>query len=333
MSCYTTATKPASVLRDLIRGMRAAYAQGENAMEFARRAAGSNLNEKEATLLAYDLQAGSYIARVRNDPEAAQRWAGQLADVLRSVVSPRGSILEVGCGEATTLAGVLQRIPIVPEAALGFDISWSRCAEARAWLEAQGVAARVFVADLFAIPLADASIDVVYTSHSLEPNGGREEAALRELLRVARNAVVLFEPIYELGAPEAQARMQHHGYVRGLRAALERIGATVTDHRLLPYAPNPLNPSGVIVVQKESANCGPASGFQCPVTHAPLCDDGDVFVSVETGLAYPVMRGIPLLRAEHAVVASRLAMRRGDEPANSRVDASAANRASALCSR
>jgi ubiquinone/menaquinone biosynthesis C-methylase UbiE len=34
--------------------------------------------------------------------------------------------------------------------------------------------ADLVVADLFHIPFADNSVDVVYTSHSLEPNGGRE---------------------------------------------------------------------------------------------------------------------------------------------------------------
>lgn len=45
----------------------------------------------------------------------------------------------------------------------------------------------------------------------------REEEAIRELMRVARRAVVLVEPIYELANSEAQARMHTHGYVRGLK--------------------------------------------------------------------------------------------------------------------
>lgn len=46
-------------------------------------------------------------------------------------------------------------------------------------------------------------------SHALEPNCGKEEEALRKCLRVARKAVVLVEPVYELASAEAQARMRH----------------------------------------------------------------------------------------------------------------------------
>lgn len=67
------------------------------------------------------------------------------------------------------------------------------------------------MADLFDIPLKDASVDVVYTSHSHEPNGGLEEDAIRELMRIARRAVILVEPIYELANSEAQSRMRTHG--------------------------------------------------------------------------------------------------------------------------
>ncbi len=294
-------------LRELIVGMRDAYARRENAMEYARRATGSGVNSSEATLIAYDLQAGAYVARVQRDPAANARWCRQLAEVLAPHLNPERSLLEVGCGEATTLAGVVQHLPEQPGDVLGFDLSWSRCAAGLNWLAGQRARARLFVADLFAVPLADESIDVVYTSHSIEPNGGREEAALRELLRITRRTLVLCEPIYELADATSQARMRQHGYICGLGDTLARLGANVTACRLLPYSPNPLNPSGVIVIEKKAASIVARPEFRCPLTHTPLTDAGDVFCSESTGLAYPVLRGIPLLRACHGVVASKLA--------------------------
>jgi len=285
--------------------MRAAYARGENAMEYARRKGGHSVNATVATLIAYDLQARSYIAGVKANPDGNALWSDQLADVLDAMVTAQSSILEVGCGEATTLAGVLYRLSHTPQYALGFDISWSRCAQGLSWLTEKEVHARMFVADLFAIPLEDESIDIVYTSHSLEPNGGREEAALRELFRVSRQAVVLVEPIYELASAEAQARMRHHGYVHGLKDTADRIGAKVTDFRLLEYTSNFLNPSGLILIEKVAHKQGRGSpSWRCPLTYTPLRDVEDLFVSDESGLVYPVLRDIPLLRAEHAVVAS-----------------------------
>lgn len=206
-----------------------------------------------ATLIAYDLQVGSYVAGARENPEGNSRWCAQLAEILDPLLNKQSSLLEVGCGEATTLAGVLQHLTNMPRHPLGLDISWSRCTEGQGWLSEQKVSAQLFVADLFNIPLEDASVDVVYTSHSIEPNGGREEDAIRELMRVARRAVVLVEPIYELANPDAQARMRHHGYVRGLKETAERLGAKV-NACLLDYRSDPLNPSGLILIEKSQIN-------------------------------------------------------------------------------
>lgn len=290
----------------LMLGMRAAYARGENVMEYARHTASVLGNSPISTLIAYDLQAGTYIAGARANPEGRVRWCSQLAEILNPYVTVQSSILEVGCGEATTLAGVLRHLNNTPHYASGFDISWSRCAHGLTWLAENEARANLFVADLFDIPLEDASIDVVYTSHSLEPNGGREEAAIKELMRIARRAVVLIEPAYELTSPEAQARMKEHGYVRGLKQTAEKLGALVRDYRLLDYCGNLLNPSGLVLIEKPTPELyeNAEVKWRCPLTHSPLISSEMGYYSPNTGIVYPVLAGIPLLRASHAVVAS-----------------------------
>lgn len=303
-------------MAEVILGMREAYFQGRNAMEWCREYFHNSKmiaqgNDLFATLVAYDLQAGSYVSAARSDRERNRRWCSQLAGLLAGVLAEGDSILEVGVGEATTLAGVLGELGSKKGRAFGFDVSWSRVGEGRKWLRESGQEADLFVADLLNIPMGDGSVDVVYSSHSLEPNRGREEAAVRECLRVARKAVVLVEPIYELASAEAQARMRHHGYVEGLRATAEHLEAEVLDYRLLDDSPNPLNPSGVLCLKKPGIS-GSASGtdqaaeWRCPMTGAELNRADDVFYAAEVGMAYPVLKGIPMLRAEHAIVASKL---------------------------
>ncbi len=294
-------------LRRLIAELRTAYAAGGNVMARARAIAGTTTNAVPSTLIAYDLQTGSYNALARANPAMNARWCSQLAGILAPWLQGGRSLLEAGSGEATTLAGVLAHLPAAPAHTLGFDLSWSRCAEGRAWLAERGVQADLFVADLFHLPFADESIDVVYTSHTLEPNGGREEEALLELLRVTRRVLVLVEPAYEHADEPARARMREHGYVRGLRAALDRLGARVIRDELLEFSINPKNPSGVIVVEKQGVTEGQggAPTFRCPLTNTALTPSDDAYFSETTGLAYPVLQGLPLLRPEHAVVASR----------------------------
>ncbi|MFB1489905.1 MULTISPECIES: methyltransferase domain-containing protein [unclassified Thiocapsa] len=302
-------------LRNLITGMRDAFQRGDNAMAFARAQfsdeASSALyagNLLAATLIAYDLQAGSYTAAARAHPKAKAQWCEQIGALIALVLPDGGSVLEVGVGEATTLAGVITGLGSRLSAAYGFDVSWSRIAEGRRWLAEARQDADLFVADLFHIPLADDSIDVVYSSHSLEPNRGRECEAIAECLRVARTAVVLVEPLYELASPEAQARMDSHGYVRGLREAAITLGATVIAERLLKQCANPLNPSGVLLLHKGDAveRADTVDLWKCPVTGAPLIRDADLFFAPDVGIAYPVLRGIPMLRPEHAIVASSI---------------------------
>lgn len=303
-------------IAEVIFGMREAYSKGENAMEWCRdylRCASetANGNDLLATLVAYDLQAGSYVSAARADRDKNQCWCRQLADLLSGVLAEGDSMLEVGVGEATTLAGVLAECAIKPRQAFGFDVSWSRVSVANQWLRENGQRAELFVADLLNIPMEDESVDVVYSSHSLEPNRGKEEEAIRECLRVARKAVVLVEPIYELASREAQARIRSHGYVEGLRETAERLGAKVSDYRLLDYTPNPLNPSGVIHLTKSGVSDGSielsgVSVWRCPVTNVALEAGKEFFHARQVGLAYPVLRGVPMLRAEHVIVASEL---------------------------
>ena len=303
-------------MASLIIGMRREFQGGGNAMAFARQhlaQLSGNANSALATLIAYDLQAGRYTEFYQNQPDTWDRWCRQAAEQINRVLPGEGTILEVGVGEATTLDGVIQHLGGAVAFALGFDISWSRINMGRAWLARSGRSARLFVADIGSIPLMDNSVDVVYTSHSLEPNGGRESLYLRECLRVARVAVVLIEPIYELASPEAQARMRHHGYVTGLRHAAETLGARVLEHRLLDFSLNPLNPSGVIILTKAPAagqipvdKRGQGVAWRCPLTGVSLAPHEDVFFAAEAGLVYPTIRGVPMLRAEHAVVASGL---------------------------
>jgi ubiquinone/menaquinone biosynthesis C-methylase UbiE len=302
--------KNKNIQGELIIGVREALKRGENMMLWAKSYENKTENSVFNALVAYDLQSGSYVEYVQENLDFNRQWGLQLSEFIKPFLSPGGSILEVGVGEATTLSSVIHALEIPNLNSFGFDISWSRISVADRWLNKNSKNANLFVADLFNIPLSDNSIDVVYTSHSLEPNGGKEAEALRELIRVAKKAVVLIEPIYELGNEESKKRMDQHGYVKNLKAISERFDVKVLDYRLLNIVDNPLNPSGVIVLKKEEENSASDITlkneiFQCPITGSKLINVDGVFFSDEVGLAYPNLKGFPLLRREHAIIASK----------------------------
>jgi uncharacterized protein YbaR (Trm112 family) len=162
----------------------------------------------------------------------------------------------------------------------------------------------LFTSDLFEVPLADSSIDVVYTSHSIEPNGGKEKEALTELYRIAKKYVVLLEPSFELGSEEARQRMLAHGYVTTLHSTAQSLGYKIIEHRLFEISSNPLNPTGIIVIEKNQKSDNEAK-LVCPVSKSPLRNvDNHVLYSDESLLAYPIIRGIPCLLQQNAVLAT-----------------------------
>jgi len=129
----------------------------------------------------------------------------------------------------------------------------------------------LFMGDLFNIPLADNSIDIVYTSHSLEPNSGREKEALLELMRVTKKYLILLEPAYEFASIKAQKRMEKHGYIKNLHSTAMFLGLNVIEHRLFDVHSNSLNPTGLMIIEKDSKNNKVVHNpLICPITKIPL---------------------------------------------------------------
>lgn len=152
---------------------------------------------------------------------------------------------------------------------------------------------------------ADNSIDVVYTSHSIEPNGGYEEPILRELFRITRKFLILLEPGYEIAGDEARRRMEAHGYCRNLKGTAESLGYRVLEHKLFPLTANPLNPTALTIIQKDATGEPPSHILACPRFKTPLEELGGMLFSPEALLVYPVVGGIPCLRIENGIVASK----------------------------
>lgn len=273
-------------------------------MEYLRKTNDAKKNSIEAIKISYDLQAGTYIQSYKNNLEFNAKYTGAIASILESL-GTHDSILEAGVGEATTLANVVEKLNLKPKRSCGFDISWSRINYARKFAESKGMSPEwLFTGDLFRVPLADNSIDIVYTSHSIEPNGGREEEAIKELYRVCSRYLVLLEPAYELASDEAKARMEHHGYVRGLKETAEKLGYKIKEYRLFDHIINPLNPTGLLIIEKNAFAPAADTKYACPVTGGSLEKESDCYYAAESLLAYPQIGGIPCLLPENAILAS-----------------------------
>ena len=283
------------------------YGNGGNIIQYLKSI---NNNDKQNTiediLISYDFQSGSYIKGYSKNPEFKDKYCTSLAKVIDNLGN-FDSIIEVGVGEATTLNNLTQKLTNVPSNILGFDISWSRLKFAKDFLAGFDLNnITLFTANLFEIPLLDNSVDIVYTSHSIEPNGGKEEEAIKELYRITSKYLILLEPSYEFSDEKSRNRMKSHGYVTNLYSTAKKLGYNIIEHRLFDYSINPLNPTGIIIIKKESSTSNKPT-LRCPISLTELTEYNDCLLySKDSFLAYPVIDEIPCLLKENSILATHL---------------------------
>ena len=280
------------------------YRSGGNIIKFLKSMDDRTTNNLEDILISYDFQAGSYILAYEQSARYLDDYTSQIAGVLNGL-GPFGTCIEAGCGEATTLAVLGRKLPRTTVFG-GFDIAWSRVKLGVDFARRHGVEAELFCGDLFHIPLENHSVDVIYTSHSIEPNGGREIEAIVELARVAAKWLVLLEPAYDLAGPEARMRMEEHGYVKDLAKCIRQLGLELVRHELFSISANPLNPTGLYLIRiAAQPGLNSTLRYQCPVSGMPLDPGPTAFFSADSLLAYPILAGVPYLLPSHAILATK----------------------------
>ncbi|MCO6461059.1 MAG: methyltransferase domain-containing protein [Saprospiraceae bacterium] len=289
-----------------LKKIKEIYENGENIIQYLKGIGQNEINEVEDILISYDFQAGSYIQAYSKNKDYLEKYCRSLASIINKFEDVQ-SILEIGVGEATTLYTLLKYIKNRPSEIFGFDISWSRLKFGKELLkDLNSNDVKLFTANLFEIPLQDSSVDIVYSSHSVEPNGGKELEALKELYRITKKYLILLEPAYEFANEIAKARMKKYGYVTELYATAKNLGYKIIEHRLFDYTANPLNPTGLLIIEKNETNSNKAD-FICPVTQTPLEYYSDsLLYSKESFLAYPIIDGIPCLLKDNSILATHL---------------------------
>ena len=253
----------------------------------------------EMVMISYDLQAGSYIEKAKKFPEFEEHRANVYAQIIDELGS-FDSILEIGIGEATTFKSLIPKLS---------NRNYSRIQYAKNYLADNGIEdSLLFTGNFLNCPLQENSFDIVYSSHSLEPNGGSEKNILSELFRVAKKYLVLFEPIYELANDKGKAHIDKHGYVKNLYSSAIELGFKVKEYKLI-FEDNILgdNCTGVIVIEKSSEFITKRENFSplaCPISKHPLTFTKENFYCKESMLLYPVINSIPCLLPENAIIAT-----------------------------
>jgi len=287
-----------------IKNLREDYKNGHHIIN---KLADMGVDKQKRIEIAYDLQAGSYTQGYFENPEIRDEPVRIIHELLLLKNIAFDSILEAGCGEANTFGLLIKSFQNLNKVEkLAFDISMSRLFYAKHFLKTIGVeGVRLFMADIMDIPLYENSVDLVYTFHSIEPNGGNEEQVIDELYRISRKYLLLIEPIFEFASKEGQERMEKNGYVKGLKNICDRKGYEVLEYQKFPFQLNPLNPTGFILIKKQSTDQKVNAFYVDPVFKDILERRDSGFYSPESGYYYPVIDDIPVLLKNQGVLVSK----------------------------
>ncbi len=294
-----------------LKELKQVFINGDNIISYLKREEKDDFNLIKAIEIAYDLQSGSYIDHYNNNQESCKTECSEYVKILKQHIKIGDRVLDCGTGEMTNLFGIFNKNLLKNMKIYCFDISLSRILYGRKFLNdnaSPGLIKSVvpFVADINAIPLMNNSMDVIFSMHGLEPNHGREKNILKEIFRVARRKVILFEPSFEKNSIEGQKRMEEHGYIRNLTKYIEDLGGVIEDIIKLDKASkNPLNKTYAHVIkppliEEYSLN---ESLFTCPINQLKLnVERKDCYYSHDTMYIYPIISSIPILKKEAAII-------------------------------
>ncbi len=279
----------------------------------------SLISSSDAIALSYDLQAGSYIRYFNKNYERSSNYIDYIINHLEKLNllnkfkknSKEISICDFGTGEATNYSLIIKSlykkgIDFLP---FGMDISLSRLTMAKKHLskECKNIQSEFFLGDLKSIPLSENAIDISFTSHAIEPNGGKEKIILDELIRVTKNYLVLAEPIYETASSEQAKRMREFNYIKKLKTKLyENNLVEIIHESLFPieFIANPLNRTSLIIAKKKNRNFlenkNIKSIYNCPIEKINLTKNENFWIS-KAGSCYPEINSIPILISSKAL--------------------------------
>lgn len=261
-----------------------AYDNGYNIMSLAN---------EDAIEIAYDLQAGSYIKLFNENREQYLRYANAISEQIDAFIKEYDVVLDCGCGELTTSALISKGHWIA------FDSSLSRLMVGSK--NVYGI--ELLCCDMTDIPLEDSSVDWALSIHAIEPNIGNEEKIIKEMARVSRKGLLLFEPCYERASEPMKQRMDRHRYARNIEHAIRNAGLDLKMVKEIESI-NEYNITTFMMAEHRNKDQKAMSSFVDLIERKELKEIKGSLVA-SCGLIYPIIRGIPVIKNESAILCSK----------------------------
>jgi hypothetical protein len=99
--------------------------------------------------------------------------------------------------------------------------------------------------------------------------------------------------------------MESHGYCKNILNISKELGLKIIEHKLFPDKIKPINPTALTIIEKQKNRTISSHILACPKYKTQLMEIGDGLFSTAALTVYPIAGGIPCLRIENGIIASK----------------------------
>ena len=102
--------------------------------------------------------------------------------------------------------------------------------------------------------------------------------------------------------------MEKLGYIKGIEKEVKKLGGIMENIKLIEDPVNSLNPTTcyIISVNKSSYDLQINQKFTVPGSDLELEMNDNFMISKDTGLSFPILKNIPILKSELAILSTAL---------------------------
>ena len=112
---------------------------------------------------------------------------------------------------------------------------------------------------------------------------------------------------------ESERQLRLLGYIKNIDGVVKELGGDIIEKIIMKNIDNPLNPTVCYVINPprlhETSNCiieARKIFYSVPGANFQLKRQGNFYFSNQAGLFYPILKGIPILKTNNAILASAL---------------------------
>lgn len=283
-----------------------------NIIEELSREFPKELSREQIIEISYNFQAGDYIKHYEKNVDLVSLYTDEMVMILKENAKKINlnisSVLDIGCGELTTLSSLSEKMQSDINY-FCFDLSYPRVLKGVNFFKENSSQPNIrlnpFISEINSIPLPSNSIDIVFSNHAIEPNFNKEEELIKEIYRVAKHFVVLFEPSYANACDIGKKRMIKHGYAQQIDTTVKSLSSDFIDIKPMLSNRNKYNPTYSFTMLKNKIvdkNYSEKISYTIPGSDYKLIKDNNWYVSEELNIIFPILKEIPILRLDKSLM-------------------------------